>query len=95
MSQQYPTLYEITFPRNSPNRYFLDETQMWKALDLLKRNVTRSLPPRSDTGARGSSGGGAPGVGASSAKTASKASAAWVPESIMNVKKYIFKADLP
>ena len=68
---------------------------MWKALDLLKRNVTRSLPPRSDTGARGSSGGGAPGVDSSSAKVASKTSAAWVPESIMNVKKYIFKADFP
>ena len=22
MSQQYPALYEITFPRNTPNRYF-------------------------------------------------------------------------
>ena len=95
MSQQYPTLYEITFPRNTPNRYFLDEAQMWKALDLLKRNVTRSLPPCSDTGARWSSGGGAPGVGASSAKVASKTRAAWVPESIMNVKKDIFKADFP
>ena len=63
---------------------------MWKALDLMKRNVTRSLPPRSDTGARGSSGGSAPGTGSSSAKIASKTSAAWVPESIMNVKKYIF-----
>ena len=62
MSQQYPTLYEITFSRNTPNRYFLDESQMWKALDLLKRNMTRSLAPRSDTGARVSSGGGAPGV---------------------------------
>ena len=93
MSQQYPTLYEITFPRNAPNRYILDEARMWKALDLLKRHVTRSLPPRSDTGARGSSGGGTPGVGASSAKIASKTSAAWVPESIMNVKKDIFKAD--
>ena len=95
MSQQYPTLYEITFPRNTPNRYFLDEAQMWKALDLLKRNMTRSLPHRSDTGVRRSSGGGAPGVGLSSAKTASKTSAAWVPESIMNVKKDIFKADFP
>ncbi|CAM9880899.1 unnamed protein product, partial [Ascophyllum nodosum] len=85
MSQQYPTLFEITFPLNTPNRYFLDEAQMWKALDLLKRNVTRSLPPRSDTGARGSSGGGAAGVGSSSAKIASKTSAAWVPESFMNV----------
>ena len=26
--QQYPTLYGITFPRNTPNRYFLDEAQM-------------------------------------------------------------------
>ena len=95
MRQQYPTLYEITLPRNTPNRYFLDEAQMWKALDLLKRNATRSLPPRSDTGARGSSGGGAPGVGSSSAKIANKMSAAWVLESIMNVKKYIFKADFP
>ena len=60
---------------------------MWKALDLLQRNVTRSLPPRRDTGARGSSGGGAPGVDSSSAKITSKTSAAWVPESIMNVKK--------
>ena len=67
---------------------------MWKALNLLKKNVTRSLPPRSDTGARGSSG-GAPGVGSSSAKIASKTSAAWVPELIMNVKKNIFKADFP
>ena len=58
--------------------------------------MTRSRPPRSDTGARGSSGGGAPGVGSSFAKTASKTSAAWVPESIMmNVKKDIFKADFP
>ena len=95
MRQQYPTLYGITFPRNAPNRFFLDEAQMWKALDLLKRNVTRSLTPRSDTGARGSSGGGAPGVGSSSAKIASKTSAAWFPESIMNVKKDIFKADFP
>ena len=95
MSRQYPTLCEITFPRSAPNRYFVDEAQMWKALDLLKRNVTRSLPPRSDTGARGSSGGGAPGVGASSAKIASKTSSAWIPESIMNVKKDIFKADFP
>ena len=70
MSQQYPTLYEITFPRNTPNRYFLDEVQMWKALDLLKRNVTRPLPLRSDTGVRGSSGGGSPGVGSSSVKVA-------------------------
>ena len=59
---------------------------MWKALDLLKRNVTRSLPPRCDTGVRGSSGGGAPGVGSSSAKVASKTSADWVPESIMRVQ---------
>ena len=95
MSQQYPTLYEITFPRNTPNRYFLDEVQMWKALNLLKRNATRSLTPRSDTGVRGSSGGGSPGVGSSSAKTASKTSAAWVPESIMNVKRDVFKADFP
>ena len=95
MSQQYPTLYETTFPRNTPNRYFLDEVQMWKALDLLKRNVTRSLPPRSDTGVRGSSGGGSPGVGSSSAKIASKTSAAWVPESIMNGKRDVFKADFP
>ena len=95
MSQQYSTLYEITFPRKTPNRYFLDEAQMWKALNLLKRNVTRSLPLRSDTGVRGFSGGGAPGVGSSSAKIASKTSAAWVPESTMNVKKDIFKADIP
>ena len=95
MSQQYPTLYEITFPRNTPNRYFFDEVHMWKALDLLKRNVTRSLPPHSDTGVRGSSGGGSPGIGSSSAKIASKTSAAWVPESIMKVKKYVFEADFP
>ena len=95
MSQQYPTLYEITFSRNTPNQYFLDEVQMWKALDLLKRNVTRSLPIRSDTGVRGPSGGGSPGVGSSSAKIASKTSAAWVPESIMNVKRDVFKADFP
>ena len=68
---------------------------MWKALDLLKRNVTRSLPPRDDTGIRGSSGGGSPGVGSSSSKFASKTSAAWVPESIMNVRKDVFKADFP
>ena len=54
-----------------------------------------AAPPRSDIGARGSSGGGAPGVGSSSAKIASKTSAAWVPKSIMNVKKDIFKADFP
>ena len=95
MSQQYPTLYGITFPRNTSNRYFLDEVQMWKALDLLKRNVTRSLPPRSDTRIRGSSGGDSPGVGSSFAKIASKTSAAWVPESIMNVKRDVFKADFP
>ena len=94
MRQQYPTLYEITFPRNTPNRYFLDEAQMWKALDLLKRNVTRSLPPRYDTEARGSSGGGTPGVGASSAKVASKMSAAWVPESIMNMSKKTFSKQI-
>ena len=34
MRQQYPTLYGITSPRNTPNRYFLNEAQMWKALDL-------------------------------------------------------------
>ena len=95
MSQPYPTLCEITFPRNTPNRYLLDEAQIWKALALLKRNVTMSLPPRSETGVRGSSGGGAPGVGSSSAKIAGKTSAAWVPELIMNVKKDIFKADFP
>ena len=93
MNQQYPTLYETTFPRNTPNRQFLDEVQMWKALDLLKRNVTRSLPPRSDTRVRGSSGGGSPGVGSSAAKVASKTRAAWIPESIMNVKRDVFKAD--
>ena len=59
---------------------------MWKALDLQKRNVTSSLPPRCDTGVRGSSGGDAPGAGSSSAKTASKTSAAWVPESIMRIQ---------
>ena len=95
MSQQYPTLYEITFPRNTPNRFFLDEDQMWKALDLLKRSVTRSLPPRSDTGGRGASGGGTPGAGSSTTKIANKSGAAWVPESIMNVKKDIFRADFP
>ena len=66
MKQQYPTLYGITFPRNTPNRYFLNEAQMWRALDLQKRNVTMSLPPRCDTGVRGSSEGSAPGVGSSS-----------------------------
>ncbi|CAN0433905.1 unnamed protein product [Ascophyllum nodosum] len=55
--------------------------------------MTRSLPPRSDTGVRGSSRGGSPGVGSSSTKLASKTSAAWVPESIMNVKRDVFKAD--
>ena len=68
---------------------------MLKALDFLKRNVPRSLPPRSDTGVRGSSGGGSPGVCSSAAKTASKTSAAWTPESIMNVKSDVFKADFP
>ena len=68
---------------------------MWKALDLLKKNVTRSLPPRSDTGVRGSSEGGSPGVGSSSAKIASKTSAAWIPESVMNVNRDVFKADFP
>ena len=72
-----------------------DEVQIWKALDLLNRNVTRSLLPRSDTGVRGSSGGGSPGVGSSSAQIASKTSAAWVPESIMNVKRDVSKADFP
>ena len=48
--------------------------------------MTRSLPPRCDTGVRGSSGGGAPGVGSSSAKISSKTSAAWVPESIMRIQ---------
>ena len=85
MKQQYPTLYGITFPRNTPNRYFLNEAQMWKALDLQKRNVTRSLPPRCDTGVRGSSEGSAPGVGSSSAKISSKTSGTWVPESIMRI----------
>ena len=28
MSQQYPALYEITFPRVTPNRHVLDEAQM-------------------------------------------------------------------
>ena len=59
---------------------------MWKTLDLLKRNVTRPLPPRCDTGVRESSGGGAPGVGSSSVKIASKTSADWVPESIMRIQ---------
>ena len=86
MKQQYPTLYGITFPRNTPNRYFLNEAQMWKALDLQKRNVTRSLPPHCDTGVRGSSEGGAPGVGSSSAKISSKTSGAWVPESIIRMQ---------
>ena len=86
MKQQYPTLYGITFPRNTPNRYFLNEAQMWKALDLQKRNVTRSLPPRCDTGVRGSSEGGAPGVGSSSAKISSKTSGAWVPKSIIRMQ---------
>ena len=86
MRQQYPTLYGITFPQNTPNWYFLNEAQRWKALDLQKRNVTRSLPPRCDTGVRGSSGGGAPGVGSSTAKISSKTSAVWVPESIMRIQ---------
>ena len=86
MKQQYPTLYGITFPRNTPNRYFLNEAQMWKALDLQKRNVTSSLPPRCDTGVRGSSEGGAPGVDSSSAKISSKTSGAWVPESIIRMQ---------
>ena len=57
--------------------------------------MTRSLPPRSDRGVRGYSEGGSPGVGSSSAKIASKTSAAWIPESIMNVKRDVFKADFP
>ena len=95
MSQQYPTLYENTFPRKTPNSYFLDEAQMWKALDHLKRNMTRSLPPRSDAGVRGSSVGGTSGVDSSSAKIASKSNAAWIPESVMNVKRDVFKANFP
>ena len=86
LMRQYPTLYGITFPRNTPNRDFLNEAQMWKALDLQKRNVTRALPPRCDTGVRGSSGGSAPGVGPSSAKISSKTSGAWVSESIMRIQ---------
>ena len=58
---------------------------MWKALDLQKRNMTRSLPPRCDTGVRGSSEGSAPGVGSSSAKISSETSGTWVPESIMRI----------
>ena len=95
MSQQYPTLYEITFPRNTPNMYFLEEAQMWKASDLLKRNVTRSLPPRSLAGIRGSSVGSTAGAHSSFAKTSSKWSAAWIPESMMNVKRDVFKANSP
>ena len=68
---------------------------MWKALDVLKRNVTRSLPPRSDTGAWRSRGGSTVGVGPSAAEIASKTNAAWIPESIMNVKRHVFKADFP
>ena len=68
---------------------------MWKALDHLKRNVTRSLSPPSDAGVRGSSVGGTSGVDSSSAKIASKSSAAWIPESIMNVKRGVFKANFP
>ena len=86
MRQQYPTLYGIAFPRSTPNRYFLNEAQMWKALDLQKRNVTRSLPPRCDTGVRGSSGGSAPGVGSISAKISSETSGTWVPESIRRIQ---------
>ena len=86
MKQQYPTLYGIAFPRNTPNRYFLNEVQMWKALDLQKRNVTRSLPPRCDTGVRGSSEGSAPDVGSSSAKISSETSGTWVPESIRRIQ---------
>ena len=93
MSQQYPTLYEITFPRNAPNKYFLDEAQMGEALDPLKRNVTRSLPPRSDAGLRGSRGRSTSGVDSSSAKIASKSNAARIPESIMNVKRDVFRAN--
>ena len=95
MSQQYPTLYEIAFPRNIPSRYFSDEAQMWKALDRLKRNATRSLSPLSDAGVRGSSVGGTSGVDSSSAKFFIKSSAAWIPESIMNVKRDVFKANFP
>ena len=89
MKQKYPILYGITFSRNTPNRYFLNEAQMWKALDLQKRNVTRSLPPRCDTGVRGSSEGSAPGVGSSSAKISCKTSGAWVPESIMRMQNQL------
>ena len=59
---------------------------MRKALDLQKRNVTRSLPPRCDTGVRGSSEGSAPGVGSISAKISSETSGTWVPESIMRMQ---------
>ena len=68
---------------------------MWKALDLLKRNMTRSLPLRSDAGVRGCSGEGSPGVGSSAAKIARKTSAVWIPESVMNVKRDLYKADFP
>ena len=95
MSQQYPTLYEITFPRNTPNSYFLDEAKMWKALGHLKRNVTWSLSPRSDAGVRGSSVGGTAGVNSSSANISSKPSAAWIPESIVNAKRDVRKANFP
>ena len=44
------------------------------------------LAGRYCTEVRGSSGGGAPGVGSSSAKISSKTSAAWVPESIMRIQ---------
>ena len=57
--------------------------------------MTRSLSPRSDAGVRGSSVGGTSGVDSSPAKIASKSSAAWIPESIMNVKRGIFKANFP
>ena len=95
MSQQHPTLFEITFPRNTPNRYFSDEAQMWKALDHLKRNATRSLSPLSDAEVWGSSVGGTSVVNSSSAKNSSKSSAAWIPESVMNVKREVFKANFP
>ena len=48
--------------------------------------MTLSVPPRCDTGVRGSSEGSAPGVGSSSAKISSETSGTWVPESIRRIQ---------
>ena len=99
MSQQFPTLYEIVFPKDPPSRRFLEEDEMWKTLDRLKRNLTRALPPREGSGAtvdRSSVGTGWSRVSGSKANLGGRhSSAAWVPDSVMNIKKDPFAANFP